>query len=96
MQDSVECAGPQKHNGESPMFIHCMILEIQLFLPIPSSKASCCAEASHLVEEVQNNGCISKTIQQLVLGLRVPLGHLHGPRTSLVPRLFEGRDWVRG
>jgi len=37
MQDSVECAGPQKHNGESPVFIHCMILEIQLFLPIPSS-----------------------------------------------------------
>jgi len=34
MQDSVECAGPQKHNGESPVFIHCMILEIQLFLPI--------------------------------------------------------------
>jgi len=47
MQDSVECAGPQKHNGESPVFIHCMILDIQLFLSIPSSKASCFIEASH-------------------------------------------------
>jgi len=28
MMYSVECAGPQKHNGESPVFIHCMILEI--------------------------------------------------------------------
>ena len=59
MQDSVECAGPQKHNGESPVSIRCMVIEIQLFLPIPSSKASCFVEASHLVEEVQNNGCIS-------------------------------------
>ena len=69
MQDSVECAGPQKHNGESPVFIHCMILEIQLFLPIPSSKASCFLEASHLVEEVQNNGCMSMTIQRIDTGL---------------------------
>ena len=34
-KDSVECAGPQKRNGESPVFIHWMILEIQLFLLIP-------------------------------------------------------------
>ena len=31
MQDSVECAGPQKYNGESPVFTRCMVLEIQLF-----------------------------------------------------------------
>ena len=42
---------------------HWMNLEIQLFLLIPSSKASCFIEASHFVEEVQNNGCISITIQ---------------------------------
>jgi len=27
MQDSVECAGPLKHNVGSPAFIHCMVLE---------------------------------------------------------------------
>ena len=36
MQYSVECAGPQKHNGASPVFIHCMVLEIQLFFLILS------------------------------------------------------------
>jgi len=29
VQDSVECAGPQKHNGENPVFIHWMVHEIQ-------------------------------------------------------------------
>ena len=56
MQDSLECAGPQKHNGESLAFIRCMVLEIQLFFLIPPSKASCFVEASHLVEDVQKNG----------------------------------------
>ena len=28
MQESVECAGAQKHNGGSPVFIHCMVLDI--------------------------------------------------------------------
>ena len=29
--DSVECAGPQQHNGASPVFIRCTVPEIQLF-----------------------------------------------------------------
>jgi len=65
MQDSVEYAGPQKHNGEIPVITHCMVLEIQLFFLIPSSKASCFAEASHFVED---NGCISRTIQCINTG----------------------------
>ena len=40
MQDSVDCAGPQQHSGESPVFIHCMVLKIELSFLIPSSKAS--------------------------------------------------------
>jgi len=28
IQDSVECAGPQKHSGESPGFMHSVVLEI--------------------------------------------------------------------
>ena len=65
MQDSVECAGPQKHNGESPVFICCMVLEIRLFFLIPFSEASCFVEASHLVEDVQNNSHILRTIRCL-------------------------------
>ena len=68
MQDSVECAGPQKHNGESPVFIRCIVLELQLFFLIPSSKASCFVEASHLVEDIQNNGYISRTIRCINTG----------------------------
>jgi len=52
MKDLVECAGPQKHSGESPVFILCVVLEIQLFFLIPSSKASCFVEASHFMEDV--------------------------------------------
>jgi len=48
LQDSVECAGPRKHNGESLVFVHCMVLEIQLFFLIPSSNTSCFIEAAHL------------------------------------------------
>jgi len=40
-----------------------MVLEIQLFFLIPSSKASCFVEASHLVEDVQKNGYISRTTE---------------------------------
>ena len=28
IQDSVEFAGPQKHNGESPVFILCIVPEV--------------------------------------------------------------------
>ena len=56
----MECAGSQKHNGESPVFIYCMFLKIQLFFLILSSKASCFVEASHLVEDVQKSPeCLS-------------------------------------
>ena len=40
------------HNDESLVFICCMVLEIQLFFLIPSSKASCFVEASDLVDDV--------------------------------------------
>ena len=61
MQKSVECAGPMV--VASLVFIHCVVLKIELFLLTPSSKASCLFEASHLVEESGNNSCISRTIQ---------------------------------
>jgi len=44
MQDSGEFAGPQKHNGESPVFIHCMVLEIQLLFWMSSTK---CDASTH-------------------------------------------------
>ena len=49
-----------KHSSESPVFIHCVVLKIELFflILIPSSKASCLVEASHLVEYIQNNSCV--------------------------------------
>ena len=50
--DSVECAGPQKHTGESPVFLHYAVLNRKLFFLISSSKASCLVEASRLVEEL--------------------------------------------
>ena len=69
MQDSGGWEGPQKCGGENPMFIHCTVLEIQLFFLILSSKASCFIEASHLVEDIQNNSCISRLIQCVNTGL---------------------------
>jgi len=30
IQESVECAGPRQHSGESLVFIHCVVLKIQL------------------------------------------------------------------
>jgi len=36
MQKSVECAGPQPHNGVSVVFIHHMVFKIELFYLIPS------------------------------------------------------------
>ena len=68
MQDSVECAGTQKHSGKSPVFIHWMVLEIWLFFLILYSRASCFVEESHSVEDIQNNGCISRTIQCINTG----------------------------
>ena len=45
--------GPQWHNVVSPVFMHCVVLKVQLFvLMIPSIKASCLAEASNLVEGI--------------------------------------------
>lgn len=41
MPISVDCAGPQQHNSASPVFIHCVVLEIELFSLTPSSKALC-------------------------------------------------------
>ena len=29
---SVDCKGPKQHNGAFPMFIRCMVLEIELFV----------------------------------------------------------------
>ena len=75
MQDSVECVGLQKHNGESLVFIHCMVLEIQLFFLIPYSKVSCFVEALHLVEDVQNNGCISVYLPHNRFSLYFAVGH---------------------
>jgi len=45
MQDSVECAGPQKYNGKSPVFIHWMVLEIQTLFRMSSTK--CDASTKH-------------------------------------------------
>jgi len=77
VQDPVECAGPQKHSGESPVFIRCMVLEIQLFFLITPSKASCFVdvEASHLVEDVQKNGYISRTTECINTGLQGRRNH---------------------
>jgi len=76
MQYSEECAGPQKHNDESPVFIHCMVLEMQLFYLIPFSEASCFLEASHLV---QNNRCILRT--KRVFSIRLSIQSLLVPLT---------------
>ena len=35
VQISLECAGPQRHSGASPMFIHCVVL---VFFLISSTK----------------------------------------------------------
>ena len=59
-------SGSPMTNGESPVFIRCMVLEIQLFFLIPSSKASC---FPHLVEDVQKNGYISRTTECINTGL---------------------------
>ena len=40
-----------------------MVLKIELFFLILSSNASHSMEASHLVEDVKNNSCMSRTIQ---------------------------------
>ena len=77
MQDLVECADPQKHNGESLVIIHCMVLEIQLFLQlfflIPSSKASCFVEASYLVEDIKNTmRNWDSNCEESVLSMEVP------------------------
>jgi len=63
-----------------------MIFKIQLFLLILSSKALYFVEASHLVKEVQSNGCISITIQCINTGLS-PLclwGPAHSSESCIV------------
>ena len=37
MRTSLECAASQQHNGTSPVFIHRVVLEMELFFSISSS-----------------------------------------------------------
>ena len=46
MLKSVECTSPQQYSGTSLVFIHCVVVKIELFFLIPSCKASC---LSHLM-----------------------------------------------
>ena len=63
MQISLECAGPQRHSGESPVSVHCAVLKIEMFFPIPSSIASSLVEASHLVKDLKTNSSIKMHVR---------------------------------
>jgi len=65
MQDSLECAGPQRHNGESPVSIHCMVIEIQPLFWTSSTKCDASMKHDALLDGISKNSCISRIIQWL-------------------------------
>jgi len=62
MQHFVECAGPQKHKGESPMFIHWLFLEVQPLFWTSSTKCDSSMKHDALLDRFGKNTCISRTI----------------------------------
>ena len=69
VQDSVECAGPQKHNGEYPVFIHWMVLEIQPLFWMSSTECDSSTKHDALLYGIRKNSHISRTIQCINTGL---------------------------
>jgi len=63
VQDSLECAGPQKHNGESPVYIHRMVHIIQLLFRMSSTKCEASTKHDDLPDGIRKNSCILR-IQQ--------------------------------
>jgi len=58
MQISLECVRPQQHTGERPVFVHCMVLKIEVFFLITSTIASSLVEVLLLVKDSKNNSSI--------------------------------------
>jgi len=59
IQISVECSGHQQHTGESPVFVHHMVLKIGV---LPDHVQYSIMFASHLVKDI-NNSSILRTTQ---------------------------------
>jgi len=62
MQDSLECAGPQKHNGESLVSIHCMVIEIQPLFWTSSTNYDASTKHDAILDRISKNSFISRII----------------------------------
>ena len=71
---SLECAGPHQHNGTSRIFIHCVVLEIHLFLIHTFQKvvALCfCELGPQLVaHNSRKNSCICRSSWRSIFVIR--------------------------
>ena len=55
IQKSMEYAGPQQHTGESPVFVHCLVIKIELLFLMSFTKCDACTKHDAIMDGIRKN-----------------------------------------
>lgn len=65
----MECVGPQQHNGESPAFIHCGVLKLELLFLMSFIKCDASTKLDVILDGIGKDVSNLRTTQCINTGL---------------------------